>query len=691
MLLISQKYLKSMSVFTHVLFITFMWSLPFSAKSVEVKTSNLIPIEALFDDPQFSSMSLSPDGKLIAAKYREGTSDTLAIMDVELTTVKGSINFGEYRRITRVMWPRSDRFIVGYQKFVGYLDNQSSAEVLVAYDVDGTNGRQLTVPKRSFYRVISMLPDEPNKILVTKTHAFDYLDDGQTKLFTINIENGKEDYIAGEPRGAQSIIADTFGNPRLATAYIEKDDDELGKGMVKLFLKATPTSDWKKVDLDIYQKGASIRLLGFNNDSTIAYITTNVEFGGDSIYAIELATQKSSLIFREDKLNLYGTGPMFNGSIDVAGYMPDYAQYIELSPNSEYKHVVATIMSTFGKGPTETNINTYSFSQDNNIVLFRLHSDVNAGGYYLMNRGLDGSEPNIRFLANVQPGLDEQDMADLIPFKFNARDGVELHGYYMLPTTGEAPYPMVQIVHGGPHGVRDYWGFNKEAQFLANRGYAVVMVNFRGSGGYGDEFLRSGYGHWGSKMIDDKTDATLWMVEQGFADKDRMCIYGGSYGGYGALQSLVREPDLYQCGIGYVGVYDLVEMKKSGDIPERESGRKYLDTAVGTDEEVLKQFSPAYNVEKIKADLFIAHGSQDVRVPMEQYESLSKSLKLIGKPYISMVREEGHGYMNTENRFDFYRQMETFLAQHLQAEVRAQGNLQLHPVTPLPLQAVQSE
>ncbi len=645
-----------------------------------------VPIEAFFKNAQFSSMSMSPDGKWLAAKFRQGTSDTLAIMDINLTTVKSSINFGDYRRITRVMWPRNDRFIVGYQKFVGYLDNRSSPELLVAYDLDGKKGRQLNVPQRTWYRVIHMLPNEPDKILVTKTHMFDYFDDGQTKLWKIDIETGKEDYIAGEPNGAQTILADTNGKPRIATAYDEQDDDEIGLGLVKVFVKRTPTSDWSRVELDFYEKGAAIRLLGFNADSTIAYFSSNKEFGGESVYGIELATLETSLLHREAKLDIMGRGLSFNGSLESVAYAPDYRNIVFLDENSEFRKISSDIHSAFGTDHSSLNMTIYSLSGDENKVVFHASSDQDPGQFYLFNRGKDGSTPAIKYLASTQDAIKPELMAEKVPFRFNARDGVELNGYYVLPTTGEAPFPMVQIVHGGPHGIRDYWGWNNEAQFLASRGYAVVMVNFRGSGGYGQDFLRSGFGYWGSKMIDDKTDATLWMVNQGFADKDRLCIYGGSYGGYGTLQSLVREPDLYQCGIGYVGVYDLLEMKRAGDIPKSESGRKYLDAVLGTDEEKLKAYSPAHNVDKIRADLFIAHGSKDVRVPMEQYDSLSQNLKKIGKPYISMVREEGHGFSQDKNRFDFYRQMETFLSQHLKPEDGAQQNLQSQHATPLPLQ-----
>ncbi len=650
-----------------------------------------VPIEAFFKNVQFTDMSMSPDGKHLAVKYRKGTSDIVSIMDINLTTVKSTINFGEYRRITRIMWPRNDRFILGQQRYVGYLDNRSSPEILVAYDLDGKNGRQLTRPVRSYYSVISMMPSDPEKILVTKTHAVDYWDDGQTKLFTIDVDSGKEDYIAGEPLGAQIILADTNGVPRIATAYDEDNNDEFGQGLVKIFLKQTPSASWRKVDLDIYDRGTMIRLLGFNADSTVAYFSSDKEFGGESIYSIELATLETKLIHREDRLDLFGLAPLYNGALEIVSYATGHYDVVFLSEDSEFKEVVTQIYAAFEGDSTSLKTVGRSFTEDGNATLIHVSTDKDPGQFYLFNRGLDGSTPSIKYLASTQTGINPELMADKIPFSFNARDGVELNGYYMLPITGQAPFPMVQIVHGGPHGIRDYWEWNNEAQFLASRGYAVVMVNFRGSGGYGRDFLQSGFGHWGDKMIDDKTDATYWMIEQGFADKERLCIYGGSYGGYGTLQSLVREPDLYQCGIGYVGVYDLLEMKKSGDIPKTESGRKYLDTVLGKDKEQLKAFSPAYNVEKIKADLFIAHGSKDVRVPMSQYKSLSKNLKRINKPYISMVREEGHGYSNEQNRFDFYRQMETFLAQHLKPEESAQPNLQSQNAEPLQLQGESSE
>lgn len=621
-----------------------------------------IPMEAFFKDAKFSSMSISPDGQHLAVIYDTGTSNSLAIMDVGLTQVKANINFGEFMRISQVMWPRSDRFILSYAKFVGYLDTNGSPPILVAYDLDGKNGRQLTVPQRTRYNVISLLPNNPEKILVTKQH---WADEGAVKLFEINIENGKESYVGGEARDAQGIITDFEGNPRFAFAYEESDDDEFGKGDTIFYIKQEANANWRKISLPIYKKGGSIRLLGFDAKGTKAYVASDYKTKVPSIYSVDMASLKTELVHEENVAEITGLGQMYNGALEAVSFSPDYNRTVFLSDDSEMKTIMTQLFATFGVNDENTDISISSFTSDGNKLVFKLMSDRDPGVFYLFNRGIDGSSPSIAMLDVAKSEIDPSLMATMVPFKFNARDGMELNGYYTLPITGKAPWPMVQIIHGGPHGPRDSWGWNREAQFLASRGYAVVSVNFRGSGGYGIAFQEAGYNEWGGKMIDDMTDATMWMIDKGYANKDKMCVYGGSYGGYGTLQSVVREPDLYKCGIGYVGVYSLIEFKKSGDVPKRASGRKYLDRVVGTNEAQLREFSPAYNVDKIKADLFIAHGREDVRVPMEQYDVLSSNLKRIGKPYISMVRDEGHGYQQDKNKYDFYNQMEAFFAKHL--------------------------
>lgn len=621
-----------------------------------------IPVEAFFKNSQFEQMVISPDGEHIAVIYRTGTSTSLAIMDSDLKEVKSNYNFGEYQRIFEVMWPRNDRFVLGYAKFVGFLDDNGTPPIYVAYNIDGSKGRQLTNPSRTSYNIVSLLPNKPDKILVTKRH---FLDGGDISLFEIDLYSGKEKYTAQEPKNARDVITDSNGIPRFAFSYEEDDDDDIGMGQLTFFTKDTPASNWRNIDLPIYKKGTNINLLGFNADNTIVYASSDIETKVPSIYAIDMKTLETTLVHKEIVSEVNELGNLYNGALEVLTMAPNYNRTIFLSEDSEMKRLYTQLYASLGVDDENSDLTITSWTNDGNKLIFNVTSDKDPGIYYLFNRGLDGSEPNIRFLSVTNDQIDPKLMADLKPIQFKSRDGLTLNGYKMLPTYGEAPFPMIQIIHGGPHGPRDFWGWNREAQFLASRGYAVVMVNFRGSGGYGQEFMRAGYEQWGGTMINDMTDATLWMVENGYADKDRLCVYGGSYGGYGTLQSLVREPDLYKCGIGYVGVYSLVEMKKSGDIPRTESGRKYLDRVLGTDEDKLIEFSPALNVDKIKADLFIAHGSEDERVPMDQYEVLSNNLKKIGKSYKSMVRKDGHGYQQDKNKYDFYHAMEEFFDKNL--------------------------
>jgi dipeptidyl aminopeptidase/acylaminoacyl peptidase len=633
-----------------------------------------IPVEAFFKRAQFEDLVISPDGKHIAATYAQGTSSSLAIMDIGLTKILSNFNFGEFRRIGEVYWPRNDRILFSYIKFVGYLDENGDPPVYVAYDLDGKNGRQITNPTGANYEIISLLPKKPNKILVTKANYGDFKDrQGDfsqipVKLFEIDIEKGKEDYLATEPPGVNQIVTDTKGNPRFAFGYNEDRNDEMGRGTFVAYIKRTAESSWEKFDSPKFtrQDGsvADVRLLGAAEDGSI-YFSTNYKSSLPAIYTYSTETQKFEHVHTMQKVDIGNSLINHKGALEGFRISPDYNRMLFLSDDAIMKKIMEQLFVSFGLTQEEATINITSITKDGNKVIFNVNSDRDPGTFYLFNRGLDGSKPSISQLAVAKAEINPALMADIVPFEFKARDGVPLSGYYALPTVGKGPFPMVQIIHGGPHGPRDFWGWNREAQFLVSRGYSVVFVNFRGSGGYGIDFEESGYQEWGGKMIDDMTDATMWMVNQGYADKDRLCVYGGSYGGYGTLQSLVREPDLYKCGIGYVGVYSLFEMKNSGDIPKRRSGKRFLDRVLSTDETLMRKFSPAYNVDKIKADLFIAHGREDVRVPMEQYDVLSKNLKRVGKSYKSMIRDEGHGYQQIENVVDFYTAMEKFFDKNL--------------------------
>jgi dipeptidyl aminopeptidase/acylaminoacyl peptidase len=309
-----------------------------------------------------------------------------------------------------------------------------------------------------------------------------------------------------------------------------------------------------------------------------------------------------------------------------------------------------------------------SMNRAENKVLVRTRSDKSRGSYYFY----DLETKEFRKLVDTSPWLNEDHLSDIVPIEYVARDGLMIYGYLTLPRGVEAKnLPVVINPHGGPW-VRDYWTFNPEVQFLANRGYAVLQMNFRGSTGYGREFWELSFKQWGKSMQDDITDGVNWLIEQGIADPKRIGIYGASYGGYATLAGLAFTPELYTCGVDYVGVSNIFTLIESIP-PYWEPYLEMFYEQVGhpeMDKEYLESVSPYFHVDKIKAPLFIAQGANNPRVKKEQSDTMVEALKERGVEVLYMVKDnEGHGFSNEENRFDFYREMEKFLARHLGGRV----------------------
>ena len=280
----------------------------------------------------------------------------------------------------------------------------------------------------------------------------------------------------------------------------------------------------------------------------------------------------------------------------------------------------------------------------------------------------DKKSGETKYLATGRPWLKEEDMATMKPIEYKSRDGLTIHGYLTLPKGVEAKnLPVIVNPHGGPWA-RDVWGFNNEVQFLANRGYAVLQMNFRGSTGYGKAFWLKGSKEWGKKMQDDITDGVNWLIKEGIADKKRVAIYGGSYGGYATLAGVAFTPDLYACAVDYVGVSNMFTFMNTIP-PYWEPFKKQMYELVGDpvkDSALLAEVSPALHVGNIKAPLFIAQGANDPRVNKAESDQVVEALKKRGVSVEYMVKnDEGHGFANENNRIDFYKAMEKFFDKHL--------------------------
>jgi len=274
------------------------------------------------------------------------------------------------------------------------------------------------------------------------------------------------------------------------------------------------------------------------------------------------------------------------------------------------------------------------------------------------------------------PQLQEEDMAEMRPITFKSRDGITIHGYITLPKAAlqGQKVPVIVNPHGGPQGIRDSWGFNPEAQLFASRGYATLQVNFRISGGYGREFLESGFKQIGRKAMDDVEDGLKYVVDQGWVNKDKAAIYGGSHGGYAVLRGLTKTPDLYACGVDYVGVSNLFTFMET--IPPY--WKPYLniikeiwyDDSIPEEKKIMEEVSPVYQINKIKKPLFVVQGANDPRVNIDESDQIVRALRKKGFDVPYMVKyDEGHGFAKEENSLALYKTMMGFYAKHLGQQV----------------------
>ncbi|NNF51291.1 MAG: S9 family peptidase [Gammaproteobacteria bacterium] len=617
-----------------------------------------LPVEDFVRNADFEMIKISPDGKRFAATYREGTEVKLRVINRKKMVAESNFEFGKYHRVTEFHWVNNKRLVMSERKFVGFLDTKGGPIQLYASDYNGKNRMYLGAGRMASqgsggtqFRVIDLLENDPDYIVVGQFNA-----DG-VRPFRMNVNNGRKHFM-GSPRmtsnksfSAGSAV-DHDGNLRLV---IEAADG--GERLITHYLPSN-SDDWQILDLGSRDKESRTLPAGLSRDSSKMMLTSNHDESTSGIFEYDIDNGSVELLFRDPKVDASDVFSATDNTLLGIRYMPGRTETLWLNPDHPEAQAIIGLQKAF---PGQ-DVQITSHTKDATEWVVLVDSDTNPGDFYIYDR----ESNKLKYLVSRRPWIKPEQMAEQRPIKITARDGLELRGYLTLPPGKEAKdLPLVVNVHGGPHGPRDTWGYNWENQFLANRGYAVLQINFRGSGGYGREFQQAGYRNWGTSMQDDVTDATLWAVDQGIADRNRLCIYGGSYGGYAALQGVVREPDLYKCAIGYVGVYDMFLFNKCGDIPETKFGRDYLAKVISTDEDEWTMRSPARNAEKIKAAVFLAHGEDDVRVPMCQGEAMKTALEKAGKDFIWMQKDEGHGYQKLENRVDFYGTMEKFLAEHI--------------------------
>jgi dipeptidyl aminopeptidase/acylaminoacyl peptidase len=597
-----------------------------------------IPLRDFFRNPEQATFQLSPDGNSIAFVQPYENR-----MNVFVRPRAG----GPAVRITS----ETDRDVAGYfwksSRRIVYLKDFKGDENfhLVSVDSDGKNLIDLTPFDKVRAMIIDDRYDDDGEILVALNKRNPEVFD----VYRIDLNSKELTLLAENPGNITAWITDHAGRIRLAIATDGVNNSIMHRADDNSAFATVITTNFRQ----------QISPLFFDFDNKLLFAASNIDRDKAAIVRVDPATAKEeSLIFEHPEVDVGGLDWSRKRKVCTE------AQFVTWKRERKFFDAeMQAIHADLERQLQGYEIDLQSSNKDETLFVVAAWNDRTQGVRYLY----DVATKTLTKLAEIAPWLDENELAEMKPITYQARDGLTIHGYLTLPRGGGKNLPMVVIAHGGPWA-RDVWGYDPEAQFLANRGYAVMHMNFRGSTGYGRKFWEASFKEWGRTMQDDVTDGVKYAIAQGIADPKRVAIYGGSYGGYCTLAGLAFTPELYACGVDYVGVSNLFTFIKTIP-PYWKPMLDMLYEMVGnpeTDKELLAAASPALHADNIRAPLLIAQGAQDPRVNIEESNQMVAALNKHGIDVEYIVKDnEGHGFHNEENRFEFYEAMERFLEKHL--------------------------
>lgn len=601
----------------------------------------LIPRDILFGNPSRVGPQLSPDGKRLAY-----IAPDEGVLNVWVRTV------GE--EDDRVITRDRDRGIRDYSwaednVHLLYVQDKDGDENWHVFKVteQGGDDLDLTPIDGIQARIFGVEKSHPGTILVGQNDRNPQLHD----VHRVDLATGESTLLVENEIGAIDWTADHDLNVRLAT--LPTPDG----GFVVLH-RASAEEEWAELLTIASEDAMSSQVLGFGGDNRTLYLTSSDGANAGELRAMDTVTGETTTLAGDPAADAHDilTHPETHEPQAVTFWK---------------ERMTMVVLDDAIRGDIEK---LTAFLDGDLHVIDRDREDRQWLVAYTMDRGAvryyayDRKNGEISFLFSARPELDDQPLVAMEPVSYQSRDGLTIHGYLSLPAGAEPKnLPTVLNIHGGPWH-RDYWGLHPEAQWLANRGYACLQINFRGSTGYGKEFVNAGDREWGGKMQDDITDGAKWLIEQGIADPERTAIYGGSYGGFAVLSGLTKTPDLFACGVDIVGPSNLITFSNSIP-PYWEPLRAMFSQRVGdvaTEEEFLMSRSPLFSVDRIEAPLLIVQGRNDPRVNREEALQIRDALTERGKTVEFLeFDDEGHGFAKPENRMTFYAKAERFLADHL--------------------------
>ncbi len=605
----------------------------------EGKKPPLIPMENFFRNPVKSAFKLSPDGSQLAFMQPWQKRMNVYVQKIDHDDAM-RISASAERDIKWYFWANNNRII--YLKDTGGDLNYR----MYAVDSDGKNLTELTPFENVRTILINQLEDNPDEMII----GMNKRDPSLFDAYRININSGEMKMIAENPGNVIGWWTDWDGRLRLVMTAD-------GTNTALLYRKNENEPFEKLLETNFREM---IEPVIFTFDNEMFYAVSNI--GRDKLYVVRYDPETNSeveVLYQHPEVDVYKLliskkrrkiiGVVFHTDRRQFHFFDDQRKQLQ---------------KALQRRLPDYELSVVNMSDDENKVLIQTSADKTRGAYYFYNRETD----ELKKLVEMSPWLKEEEMAEMQSIRYLSRDSLVIRGYLTLPkgSTGQN-LPLVVKAHGG-FSSRDYWGFDPEVQFLANRGYAVLQINFRGSFGFGRDFWQAGFKEFGKKIENDIVDGVRWLIDQKIADPERIAIFGTSVGGYHALAGVTFSPDLYAAGIDYLGICNLLSFLK--DLPPHyEPFRDMYYAVMGNpekDKAYLKSVSPYFHVDQIKAPLLIARGANDPLIDISESDTFVEKLRDNNIPVQYIVKEnEGHGFMNEENRFDLYKAMETFLANHL--------------------------
>lgn len=601
----------------------------------------LIPRNVLFGNPEKATPLISPDGKRMA--YLAPVNDVLNVW-------VGTVGEDDYKPVThdtdrgiRVhFWAHDGKHLM-YLQDIGGDENWR----LFSVDLDSGEEEDLTPYDGVQVQVIHHDKRHPHELII----AMNKEDERVHDVYSLDLATKELELVAKNPGNVAGWVVD--GNMQVRGALAATDE-----GGFNLLIRDNPGDDWRTLvewDADDALTSAPV---SFSLDGKSIYLLDSRGTNAAPLVEMEIASGNTRVVAEDPQ---YDVGDVTihpdTYEVQMVSFVKARVEHEVLDPSIEQDIEEIKKLSSGDFG-------IYNRTDADDVWLVGFTVDNEPFGYFAYER----TKKQGTFLFSNRPALAKHTLSEMTPISFTARDGLTVHGYLHSPIGSKGKdLPLVLNVHGGPWH-RDTWGYEPEGQWLANRGYAVLQINFRGSTGYGKEFLNAGNKEWGGKMHDDLVDAVQWAVDEGIADPTRVAIYGGSYGGYAALAGATFTPDLFKCAVDIVGPSNLITFIETIP-PYWSTYLTLLKQRVGdpeTEADFLKSRSPLFNVDRIKIPMLIAQGANDPRVKQSESEQIVAAMREKGIDYEYMLfPDEGHGFAKPENRLRFYAAAEHFLAKHL--------------------------